>query len=150
MKILIVLLAFICVSCSKDKTKVETQVAVPQTSGLDCESQRSAMDAAIRRMIPEITTIGDPYVERTTGGKAKLNFTIERCASAAAPDTISQNYHILTYGYVVDTIPTYWYGFYLHKDLNSMIVYDFPTKMQLPLDEIRKTREWIMQWGVRK
>ena len=66
------------------------------------------------------------------------------------PDSIAQNYHVLTYGYVVDTAQTYWYGFYLHKDLNRMIVYDFPTKTQLPLEEMRKTREWQMQWAVRK
>lgn len=151
MKLTVLVLALACVACSKDKTKVTPDViAAPTSTGLDCESQRAEMDAAIRRMIPEIGTIGDAYVARVTGGKEKLNFSIERCAMPDGPDTLLQNYHVLTYGYVVDTTQTYWYGFFLHKDLNRMIVYDFPTKMRLPLEEMRKTREWQMQWGVRK
>lgn len=153
MKIVVVLMALVCMACSKDKatTKVgplETIKATPPWP--DCEPQRAEMDAAIRRMIPEIGTIGDAYVARVTGGKAKLNFSIERCAMPDAPDTLMQNYHVLTYGYVVDTTQTYWYGFFLHKDLDRLIVYDFPTKVRLPLEEMRKTREWQMQWGVRK
>jgi len=151
MKITVLLLALAFVACSKDKTKVTPDVIeAPTSTAMDCERQRSEMDAAIRRMIPEIGTIGDAYVERVTQGRAKLNFSIERCAMADAPDTILQNYHVLTYGYVADSISTHWYGFYLHKDLGRMIVYDFPTKIQLPLEEMRKTREWQMQWAVRK
>ncbi len=144
-------MAIVCMACSKDKTKVTPNVIeAPAANGLDCESQHNEMDAAIRRMIPEIGTIGDAYVERVTQGKAKLNFSIERCATPSAPDSITQNYHVLTYGYAVDGKSTHWYGFYLHKDLGRMIVYDIPTRMQLPLEEMRKTQEWKMQWGVRK
>ena len=143
-------MAIVLIACSKDKTKVNPEVLTPPNPGAECESQRSEMDAAIRRMIPEIGTIGDAYVERVTGGRAKLNFSIERCAMPDGPDSMSQNYHVLTYGYVVDTAQTYWYGFLLHKDYNRMIVYDFPTKMRLPLEEMRKTQEWKMQWAVRK
>jgi hypothetical protein len=148
-KYLFILLATLSIACSKDKTKiVPERIYVPRGES-PCEDKLKELTKALNDRIPELQTIGVPYVERITDGDAELAYYIEQCPTPHA-DTLISNYYRMTVGYTTNMIDQYWYGFWVRADLANIILFDFESETRMPLEEARASQQWTNVWNMRK
>lgn len=148
-KYILVLFSIFSLACSKDTTKVELgKINVPRAK-FPCEDKLVELTEALNKRIPELQTIGVPYVDRITDGDGELVYYIEQCPEPHS-DTLISKYYRMSVGYSTEETGYYWYGFWVRTDLANIMLFDFETGSRMQLEEARASQKWTDDWNMRK
>jgi hypothetical protein len=153
MKLPLLLIVILLASCTKETTLTRTSaeiVTLPGSGYTGCEQMREKLEGTLKARVPELEEIGAPYVRRITNGYKGVEYFGEHCADPAAADSLNRDYYAVSVGYTVELSAKYWYGFYINRDLHTILVYDFTTGKTQPLEAIRASDNWKQEWLGRK
>ena len=116
----------------------------------DCEEKLKELNDTLQSRIPELVSIGAPFIQKMSQGKAHLVVLLEDCPAANSDDTIRQHYYEMYVGESHETHNVRWYHFYIHKNLKEILIYDPAEDSYSRLEDVRQSESWKRDWKSRE